>query len=611
MTNKINFAKLLFVLILCSTALTMANQTGNEDAHYLNIKYEFTLNPDGSMTYNYTHSLKLFSSFAFTRHFGESFIVYNPKWQTLKINKSVTTMADGKKVESPYNAFNEVLPRFAAGAGPYLNIREMVVTHTGLESNSIIDFDYTINTKNGMFPGLLGKVVIGDRSPIDNMTIIVKVPKGKELHYYCANGNFKPEITNDDKNDIYTWVFQNLDLVEVENGQPSLEEIVPVLYLGTATSEQIINHILAQGDDLYKLSAEAKSLVNEVTKDKTTSIEKAQALQNYVNQNVGYMNGDLYYTGFNPLNADEVYKRNVGSQLDKAILLTAMLKSINIDAVPVLASNNSSISNIISLLSEFENALVMCKGLSPDGGNLFLDPIAKQNDLIPHRIIHQIYLPLEKNSKVEECDPSTLKDNYLVMDGEFVLDKEGNLTGNITVERGGAFSNFGSVEDINSAFTKKMKTYGFEISDPSESTFNMGKLAYKNKAVIHKKLQLNTSTGYYELPLPEAPGGLSEMNIQINKSNRTTPYVLPEAFIEKYNYSFTLPENLSLAGNPGVVVKNDLGELFSIISVDNGKVNVKREIKFNVDRISPDKYDQFYELMAGWRDKYHNKLYIK
>ena len=70
--------------------------------------------------------------------YGESFIVYNPDFQTLKIHSSYTRQKDGTIVKTPDNAFVEVLPRFAADAPAYNQLKEMVVVHTGLELGATI-----------------------------------------------------------------------------------------------------------------------------------------------------------------------------------------------------------------------------------------------------------------------------------------------------------------------------------------------------------------------------------------------------------------------------------------------------------------------------------------
>ena len=100
------------------------------------------MNPDGRIDYRYIKKLKLQSYRSFNSLYGETFISYNPAFQSLKINEVYTIMADGKKNPSPSNAFNEVLPAFAANAPAYNNLREMVITHSGKEMNEVINLDY-------------------------------------------------------------------------------------------------------------------------------------------------------------------------------------------------------------------------------------------------------------------------------------------------------------------------------------------------------------------------------------------------------------------------------------------------------------------------------------
>lgn len=97
-----NSTRLLFVILISFllNSTYLFSQEEDHDAVYLQLVKEFTLNPDGSMDYHYTKELKLQTYRAFTSLYGETFIIYHPAFQTLKINQAFTIMADGKKVSS-------------------------------------------------------------------------------------------------------------------------------------------------------------------------------------------------------------------------------------------------------------------------------------------------------------------------------------------------------------------------------------------------------------------------------------------------------------------------------------------------------------------------------
>ena len=96
--------------------------------------------------------LTLFTHAAMNRVYGESFIIYNPEFQTLKIHDSYTRQKDGTIVKTPENALLEVLPSVAADAPAYNGLKEMVVVHTGLELGATIYLDYSVVTRPGYLP---------------------------------------------------------------------------------------------------------------------------------------------------------------------------------------------------------------------------------------------------------------------------------------------------------------------------------------------------------------------------------------------------------------------------------------------------------------------------
>ncbi|MEI6061135.1 MAG: DUF3857 domain-containing protein [Bacteroidota bacterium] len=120
--------KIVLLTIILLAAITSRAQDEKPDAVYQEQTKEYTLNKDGSWTYHYSHKLLINTYYAFNSLYGEDFIVYDPAFQKLKINRSVTTMADGKQVPTPANAYNELLPGFATNVPAWNRLREMVAS---------------------------------------------------------------------------------------------------------------------------------------------------------------------------------------------------------------------------------------------------------------------------------------------------------------------------------------------------------------------------------------------------------------------------------------------------------------------------------------------------
>ena len=134
MKNKIiSFA----IVFACLLSFSISVQAAS-DAEYKKLSKSWTLNDDGSQEFHYAMELTIYTHTAMRSAYGETFIVYNPEYQTLKINESYTKQANGAIIKTPDNAFVEVLPRAAANAPAYNHLKEMVIVHTGLELGATI-----------------------------------------------------------------------------------------------------------------------------------------------------------------------------------------------------------------------------------------------------------------------------------------------------------------------------------------------------------------------------------------------------------------------------------------------------------------------------------------
>ena len=169
--NKHKFAFLLCMLLMTTTVF------GASEAEYKKLAKTWTLNADGSQKFRYKMELTLFTHTAMNGTYGESFIVYNPQYQELKINSSYTKQKDGTIIKTPDNAFVEVLPRNAADAPAYNHLKEMVVVHTGLELGATIYLDYTVTSKPGYLPEVDIFEELLQSSPVKEYTLTIVTPE--------------------------------------------------------------------------------------------------------------------------------------------------------------------------------------------------------------------------------------------------------------------------------------------------------------------------------------------------------------------------------------------------------------------------------------------------
>ena len=299
----------IITLLISATTVLMAQQP---DAEYKLLSKKYVLNNNGNVDYTYHKELKLNSQRSFFSVYGESFIVYNPEFQTLKINEAYTLRADGSRVEAPKNAFVEQLPSACADCGYYNAFREMVVVHTALEKGATIVLDYTITSKPGV---LLDKIVFAEDAPVTKYVVSVKVPSARDLNYAVKNPSAKVALKQ--AGSQFTWTGTNLPQTTAEPYAPTADKMYPVLYL--TTMDDLDNMLPTD----FSLPHAVGDFVAGLSGDE---LDKAKKINEHVVRNLRLNNISLAQTGLHFHNASEVWNANCGNAFEKTLLLNGLLQ---------------------------------------------------------------------------------------------------------------------------------------------------------------------------------------------------------------------------------------------------------------------------------------------
>lgn len=338
--NKM-FLKTILSAVLTMSAVLVLVAAPKSEAQFDRLVKTYTLNPDGSQEFRVQKQLTIYTHAAMNSLYGETFIVYDPSYQELKINDSYTRQADGTIVRTPENAFVEVLPSAAANAPAYNGLKEMVVVHTGLELGATIYLDYTLITKAGALPALDVFETVEELSPIREYVLSVSVPEGTPLHYELLNGKARPSVTSADGMQTVKWTLRN-----VKPRPRSLEVSVP------AGSIQAIaaNTYASRKDALDVLASQAYSPDDEAVKallesfnagpaDRRSTIDK---IHEYLKSRLAGCSLTLQQTAYRLRSASEVIAGAYATEAEKAFLASALLNAIGMQSEVELAFPKTS-----------------------------------------------------------------------------------------------------------------------------------------------------------------------------------------------------------------------------------------------------------------------------
>ena len=314
-----------YIVTLAMLILAFPVKAASE-AEFGKLSKAYTLHADGSQEMRVQKELTLFTHAAMNRVYGESFIIYNPEFQILKIHDSYTRQKDGTIVKTPENAFVEVLPSVAADAPAYNGLKEMVVVHTGLELGATIYLDYSVVTRPGYLPELDVCEQVEELSPIREYVFSLSVP---ESNYEWLNGKAAPVVKTADGMKTVTWTLKNVQprpySLEVSLPAGNVQAVVASTYASKADALKVIKQQLESNEK------DVSELAQKLTASAQTTEQKKELLTAYV-EGLGNCRLTLSQTGYRLRPVSEVIRSAYGTEAEKAALLVALQQAVGIRA---------------------------------------------------------------------------------------------------------------------------------------------------------------------------------------------------------------------------------------------------------------------------------------
>ncbi len=601
--------KIIIILFSLILSFSLTGQQPESDAIYEKIIKEYTLHEDGSMDYRCYKKLKLNTHFSFNRLYGETFIVYNPNYQELKIKKAIVTQKDGSVIPSPENAFNEVLPRFAAKA-PYFNhLREMVVTHAGVELDAVIELDYTIHTKPGYYPALMADEILTESSPVAEEIILVRIPSTEVLNYQVLQSRTGPEIFESAGYKQYIFTFKGIAENTHENYQPGKNKHLPRLVFSSSNLAEAQQFLSNQEALNYKTDKQLQSVVSNLQKDSTDIMDLILKLQHIVANDLNTYKVPPLYAGFRARHPVDVWKSNGGMPFEKSILLVTLLREAGVHAEPLAILPTDLYDERIGPLPQITEYLVQANPL--DREQMILSPIKPADQNLIYSLNGCTMLELNPS----KLNIYTIQENFgnkVIMNGNIHLNDSLQITGNadlILFEKVNPY--YKLLND--SSYVKKL--IGGGLSGKDISSYNIINTAQARSNLNYqfiKKDTLKNQANYYFFELPVCKNGIESWHINYLNSDRKTDFEIPFPLNEQYSFTITMPENIQLI-NPVEIIEHttDFGEVIISNIQNDTAITAKRMFRISQNTIPVSSYSEFKEMLDIWNEKKYRELILK
>jgi hypothetical protein len=577
-----------FIILLSACALLISLPA--TDARFLKIEISYHLQNDGSWDMEYRHQARLDTYYAVTRALGETFIIYNPDFQKLEILKSETTMADGRKVASPANAFNEVLPFAAHGFSDFANLREMVVTHTGLERGALVDLHYRIHTKAGFLPAFSGREVLAKAFPVGSYRLTIMVPADQVLRTRVFGLKAEAEVSGTETEKRTTFTLANLrpDVHEPLAGDAA----APFIVFSTAANWEQAT-ALSAGDTAFPALLGEK--IEKLKVQYPSRPDLLAALQQAAASEVQNCDLGLETVGWQPRPIERVAASNYGTSLEKALLLQSMLQKAGITAELLAVAAGRDFAEEVPAAQQIGDFWLK---VADEDQVSYLDPCHEQNEFSPYRC--QGFAAFNLGRKELEKLPATnWEQNGVEISGKVVLDPAG-AAGTLAVTARGVFNRYGEAVENSGKFIEGLLKKIFPVEKAEvKKLLLLSRREIRVEATFSGKWLKEAGAGFFSLDACRLPG-LSENMVQQVK--RESPLVLDAPF--KVSLDLDLQPSVGLVleyGTPDVQVKNEAGYFSRSLRLEkNDHIRFMQNCGIEKMPLAPELYPLLRELFRAY-----------
>jgi tetratricopeptide (TPR) repeat protein len=374
---------------------------------------------------------------------GQLVVGYNSANERVEIPLVRVLKLNGSTVAAPADSVQDLSIPLERDAPVYTDYRQKHVTVPGLRPGEELEYQFVTITQTPLASGQFWmEYDFAKAGTVLDEQLVLDVPKDRTIKLKTKPGN-DPKIADENGRRIYTWASSHVDKDEAEKKKDkekqkhaAKEPEVPAVQMTTFASwEQMGRWYASLEKDRRQPTEEIRAKAAQLTKGKTTDIEKIAALYDYVGPNFRYISLSFGVGRFQPHSAADVLHNEYGDCKDKHTLLASLLEASGYHASSVLINSGRKIDPDIPSPSQFDHVFTML-------------PLAKQEvwmdtttEVAPFRLLASVLrgkqaliIPQDGVPHLEEtpADPPMVNRQVSSIDGK--VNEFGKLNAHVNYE---------------------------------------------------------------------------------------------------------------------------------------------------------------------------------
>ncbi|MGK0255206.1 MAG: hypothetical protein ACI9OE_002730 [Mariniflexile sp.] len=501
------------------------------------------------------------------------------------------------------------------GGTLYSDSRIKYLEYTPIAYPYTIEFTYEINTNNTAF--------IQPFMPIDDYFVSVEKSDytlnfPDDISIRKKEKNFEAfDIEKEDLAGEIYYQAKNIEAIKPEDFSPSFVDVAPKALV--ASKQFMLEGVQAQVEDwdefgkwmyhdlikdTYDLPASTVSMIQNIVKDETNDIDKAEKIYEYVQDKVRYISVQVGIGGWKPFNASQVDKLGYGDCKALTNYTMSLLKAAGVQSNYTVVYAGKSQRSLENDFAAMQGNHVILNIPTANQENIWLEctsqklPFGFIGDFTDDR---DVLVITPEGGKIQHTKKYATDENLQIIKGSYSVSNEGDIDVIVHVSsKGIQYDNKYWLEteterDLDTHY-KKLWNYinGMTIS-------NM--IINNDKAVIEFIEDINfQATNYTKKAGDRILLTLNALNrnteIPDRYRDRKLPLKINRGFKDVDEVEIRLPSDYKIESLPkNVTVENKFGNYkMEIISKDDNTLIYKREFVVKDGEFPKEDYEAFRDF---------------
>ena len=556
------------LLLLAGAAPSMGNEPASDggrpqipdrykDADAVILRWDQTWEKatDGAVTYREIKHILMQNDRA-NRTFADPRITYNRAFQTVRVSRATTVLPDGRTIDVPDYARNEVSPRSAGGWPAFADVRERVFSFSGIEPGAILEFEWERSTKPGMHRFLEIECRLHGKHPILNRRI--QLPDGKPAREY-----------------------QNLDAAPDESGAIPWRDAEEFVWHSDCPNEKTWTAGVLEGIEASAKESDAvRSFAVEWSEGKSNPLDKAYEIQTKLKKRLSIVHLPDAHHADRLRGVGKVMAGHYGRPAETTALLLALFRAAGLEAEPFFVVRDEKAGWFRSAITHHGVSIK-----SPTGTSYWHVSDGRLRDPGPWggwRRYDTAFATGGANaapSRFRSPDGSRLS-----IDVRIKLDDEAKWTADLDITAGGLFVPPGSlrtedqkksaVRAILSKVLPEAKLKDFTVTTLSDEVFAVSATAAAKKPLKH------LHDGFV-FQLPREGPWTQRFGFPLGRSRRETTLRLAGRFMQEISIDIAMPADWTIAAQPASFEHRPQMEslIKQRLEVSDGRLTIHRRIE--------------------------------